>query len=184
VRFPPPLLHAAGFVAAGLYALLAGPLNLTYTLSRLDEFGSEDSSAYIRYVAPGRLLAEAAASSPGTLWFGHGPGTIFRQDVGYEFHDPTWAKLIFEYGVTGFLAFLALFLAALRISSQDSPPPLRARAMLFGGWLLMGGHLLSPEQNFLTLALVGLLPATVPAPAPRRQPAIRPRTVALQELRS
>jgi hypothetical protein len=30
--------------------------------------------------------------------------------------------------------------------------------MLFAGWLVMGGHLLSPEQNFLTLALVGLVP--------------------------
>ena len=177
-------LALVGAVAAGLYALLAGPLNLTYTLSRLDEFRSQDSSAYIRYIAPGRLLAEAAVSSPGTLWFGHGPGTIFRQDVGYEFHDPTWAKLIFEYGVTGFVAFVALFLVALRTSSHSSPLPLRARAMLFGGWLLMGGHLLSPEQNFLTLALIGLLPATVAAPAPRRQPAIHPRAVALLELRS
>ncbi len=177
-------LLLVGAVAAGLYALLAGPLNLSYTLSRLDEFGSEDSSAYIRYIAPGRLLAEAAASSPGRLWFGHGPGTIFRQDVGYEFHDPTWAKLIFEYGVTGFVAFVALYLVSLRSSPQDRPPPLRARAMLFGGWLLMGGHLLSPEQNSLTLALVGLLPATVPALAPRAHPRIRPRAVALLELRS
>jgi hypothetical protein len=129
-------------------------------------------------------VAEAAAASPGTLWFGHGPGTIFRQDVGYEFHDPTWAKLIFEYGLTGFVVFLALFLFALRTSSPDSPPPLRARAMLFGGWLLMGGHLLSPEQNFLTLALVGLLPAAVFVPAPRAHPEIRPRAVALLALRS
>jgi hypothetical protein len=177
-------LLLVGAVAAGLYALLAGPLNLSYTLSRLDEFGSEDSSAYIRYIAPGRLLAEAAASSPGRLWFGHGPGTIFRQDVGYEFHDPTWAKLIFEYGVTGFVAFVALYLVSLRSSPQDRPPPLRARAMLFGGWLLMGGHLLSPEQNSLTLAVVGLLPATVPALAPRAHPRIGPRAVALLELGS
>jgi hypothetical protein len=36
--------------------------------------------------------------------------------------------------------------------------PARIRIMLFAAWLIMGGHLLSPEQNFLTLALVGLMP--------------------------
>jgi hypothetical protein len=159
-----------GVVAAALFFLLEGPLNLSFTTARLAEFGSETSSAYIRYIAPGRLLADAAASAPERLWFGHGPGTIFRQQaVGYEFHDPTWAKLIFEYGVVGFGAFLALFLATL----GGSPAPTRVRAMLFAGWLIMGGHLLSPEQNFMTLALLGLLPSrtssplTGPAGAPR-----------------
>jgi hypothetical protein len=168
------LVVAAG--AAGLYLLLAGPLNLSYTVSRLAEFQSEDSSAYIRYIAPGRLIAEAAAAAPATLWFGHGPGTIFRQQVGYEFHDPTWAKLIFEYGVLGFAAFVTLFLVALR----GPAVPLRVRVMMFAGWLLMGGHLLSPEQNFLTLALVGLLPqAQSPlGAAALAVPALRPRAVA------
>jgi hypothetical protein len=144
-----------GVVAAALFLLLEGPLNLSFTSARLAEFGSETSSAYIRYIAPGRLIADTAASAPETLWLGHGPGTIFRQDVGYEFHDPTWAKLLFEYGVLGFVAFLALFLAALGGPSA----PTRVRAMLFAGWLIMGGHLLSPEQNFMTLALLGLLPS-------------------------
>jgi hypothetical protein len=141
-------------IAAGLFYLLEEPLNLSFTLARLNEFGSETSSGYIRYIAPGRLIADTAASAPWTLWLGHGPGTIFRQDVGYEFHDPTWAKLIFEYGVVGFLAFLALFIASLGGRSAS----LRVRAMLLAGWLIMGGHLLSPEQNFMTLGLLGLLP--------------------------
>ena len=146
------LLVAA--VAAALFFLLEEPLNLSFTTARLNEFGSQTSSGYIRYVAPGRLIADTAASAPWTLWLGHGPGTIFRQDVGYEFHDPTWAKLIFEYGVVGLVAFLALFLASLGGRSA----PLRVQAMLFAGWLIMGGHLLSPEQNFMTLGLLGLLP--------------------------
>ena len=148
-------------VAGALFLLLAEPLNLSFTLARLDEFDSQRSSAYIRYIAPARLVAETAAQSPWLLWFGQGPGTIFRQDVGYEFHDPTWAKLIIEYGVVGLVAFVTLFLVALR----GPAAPLRVRAMLFGGWLVMGGHLLSPEQNFMTLALVGLLPAEAPLPA-------------------
>ena len=35
---------------------------------------------------------------------------------------------------------------------------LQARAALFWGWLVLGGHLLSPEQNFLALALIGWMP--------------------------
>jgi hypothetical protein len=61
---------------------------------------------------------------------------------------------VFEYGVLGFVVFVGLFALALRRSDT----PIRVRVMLFAGWLIMGGHLLSPEQNFLTLALVGVLP--------------------------
>lgn len=141
-------------IGALAFLLFDDALNLSFTLGRLDEFGSERSSGYIRYIAPGRLLADTAATEPATLWLGHGPGSITHKEAGFEFHDPTWAKLIFEYGVLGFAAFVVLFLMALRRSAA----PLRVRAMLFAAWLVMGGHLLSPEQNFLTLALVGLYP--------------------------
>jgi hypothetical protein len=145
------LLAGAGGLA---FLLLDDALNLSFTLGRLDEFGSERSSGYIRYIAPGRLLADTAASEPATLWFGHGPGSISHKEAGFEFHDPTWAKLVFEYGLLGFVAFVGLFLVAMR----GTAAPLRVRAMLLAAWLVMGGHLLSPEQNFLTLALVGLFP--------------------------
>jgi hypothetical protein len=148
-----------GAAGAALFFVLQEPLNLSFTVARLAEFGSVSSSAYIRYIAPGRLIADVVAQSPQLLWLGHGPGTIFRQQLGYEYHDPTWAKLIFEYGVIGFVAFLALFLVSLGGRSA----PIRVRAMLFGGWLVMGGHLLSPEQNFMTLALLGLFPEPMPS---------------------
>ncbi len=141
--------------AAGLlFWLLDDALNLSFTLNRLGEFDSERSSGYIRYIAPLRLLADGVRADPASLWLGHGPGTIFRAQTGYEFHDPTWAKLIFEYGVLGFVAFVSLF-ASILVTLEA---PARIRIMLFAAWLVMGGHLLSPEQNFLTLALVGLVP--------------------------
>jgi hypothetical protein len=145
--------------AALVFWLLDDSLNLSFTVARAGEFDSERSSGYIRYIAPLRLLADAARADPATLWLGHGPGTIFRAQTGYEFHDPTWAKLIYEYGVLGFAGFVILFGWALR----GAKAPQRIRIMLFAGWLIMGGHLLSPEQNFLTLALVGLVP-TDPQP--------------------
>jgi O-antigen ligase len=157
---------ALGCAASVVLLLLGNVLNLSFTLGRIDEFGSERSSAYIRYIAPLRLVTETFDASAWSAWLGHGPGAISRETRGYEFHDPTWAKLLFEYGALGFIAFLGLFLVAL----AQRGVPAQIRAALFFAWLMMGGHLLSPEQNFLTLALVGLLGAPAPAPAERPAP--------------
>lgn len=166
-------LIACGF---GLVFWLFGDaLNLSFTLGRVSEFSSQNSasSGYIRYVAPLRLVSETFDSSAFTPWLGHGPGTILRTTRSYEFHDPTWAKLLFEYGALGFFAFVALFLAGLRRPGL----PLQVRAALFWGWLIMGGHLLSPEQNFLTLLLVGITPvggALASKPGPRERASSAP----------
>jgi hypothetical protein len=174
-------------VGGGLTLLLFGDvLNLSFTLGRIQEFGAERSSAYIRYVAPLRLIGDTFGAEPWTLWLGHGPGTVFRQIVAYEYHDPTWSKLIVEYGLVGFAVFVTLFLAVLSRSTLPTP----IRATLFFYWLVMGGHLLSPEVNFMTLVLVGMLPGCLPqsspgalplslAPASRRS---SPRSVAPQPL--
>lgn len=152
------VLRLAGVVLLGalVFWLLGDALNLSFTLGRINEFSSDSSqsSGYIRYVAPARLVAETFAAGPHSPFLGHGPGTIFHTLRSYEFHDPTWAKLLFEYGALGFLAFLGLFLCGLRRQSL----PVQLRAALFWGWLIMGGHLLSPEQNFLTLILIGFTP--------------------------
>lgn len=147
-----------GVGGAAALLVLGDALNLWVTLGRLQEFGAERSSAYIRYVAPLRMLTDTMSAELWTLWLGQGPGAVFRQSLSYEFHDPTWAKLLVEYGVVGATLFLALFLTAL----ARSKVPLAVRASLFFYWLIMGGHLLSPEVNFMTLALVGLLPRALP----------------------
>lgn len=149
-------LGAVACVGALVFGLLGDSLNLSFTVGRLGELSAESSrsSGYIRYIAPGRLLGELFTSDPWSAWVGHGPGTIFRTVREYEFHDPTWAKLLFEYGLFGFVVFLSLFAFTLRRPGV----PMQIRATLFWAWLVTGGHLLSPEQNYLTLALVGLLP--------------------------
>lgn len=169
------LLRLIGLALVGalLFWLLGDSLGLSFTLGRVSEFNSESSSGYMRYVAPARLLGETFGSTPFSAWLGHGPGTIFRTLRGYEFHDPTWAKLLFEYGSLGFAAFLCLFLLTLRRRAL----PAQLRAALFWGWLVMGGHLLSPEQNFLTLLLLGLLPASSSLSGAVERSAARPATV-------
>jgi hypothetical protein len=129
-------------------------LNLSFTLDRIDEFGNEHSSAYMRYVAPMRLVSDVLFSQPWSVWLGLGPGTILRlsQDA-YVFHDPTWAKLLVEYGVFGFAAFVALMLVCV----QQRSLPVQIKAVLFFSWLVMGGHLLSPDNVYLAFLMTGLL---------------------------
>lgn len=143
-----------GLAAVGALAVwLAGDfLNLEVTLRRVGEFGSQQSSAYSRYIAPARLLIDTYDTNFWTPLLGHGPGMISRIDREYVFHDPTWAKLGFEYGFAGFVSFTALYVVALFRSAA----PVQVRAALLCSWLVTGNHLLSPILNCLTLFLLGL----------------------------
>ncbi|HTV24461.1 MAG TPA: hypothetical protein VMG12_37480 [Polyangiaceae bacterium] len=158
------LLLAVGGAVALL--VLGDALNLSFTLGRIHEFGQERSSAYIRYIAPARLVADTFTLDSWTPWLGQGPGAVFRQALSFEYHDPTWAKLLVEYGVVGAACFITLFATTLLGGGFPAP----VSAALFAYWIGMGGHLLSPEVNFTTLALAGLLPvarASSARPAPR-----------------
>jgi hypothetical protein len=160
LMFPFGLKTAVRYVGVALVGFLVlwsfgDALNLSFTLSRVGEFNSEHSSGYIRYVAPLRLLNESIDHGAWTAWLGYGPGAIFRTFTSFEFHDPTWAKLIYEDGILGILAFIALFVSAL----NRARVPIAFRVTLFFNWLIMGGHLLSPEANHMALVLVGFLPA-------------------------
>jgi hypothetical protein len=137
-----------------VYFLVGDVLNLSFTLDRVGEFGSEGSSGYIRYVAPMHLVLESIDANPWSALFGHGPGTITRTHQGFDFHDPTWAKLLFEYGLLGFAATVALVVTVL----SQAVTPLQVRAALFGCWLAMGGYLLNPDHMALMLVLVGFQP--------------------------
>lgn len=152
------VLRVSALILGGLviFFLLGEALNLGATLERVAEFEGdrEHSSGHIRYIAPMRLIADTLFREPWTAVLGHGPGSISRETQLYEFFDPTWAKLLFEYGLLGTFSFLALFVSALR-NPQTSPS---VRAILFFCWLIMGGHLLSPSNNYLVLALAGILP--------------------------
>lgn len=143
-------------VVGGILLLLFGDaLNLSFTLGRIGEFSAESSSGYIRYVAPMRLVYELIDSDPWTAFLGHGPGTVFHAVRAYEFHDPTWAKLMYEYGVLGFVACLSL----IAYGMSRSHAPVQIRATLFFNWLIQGGHLLTPESVLMCYVLLALWPA-------------------------
>ena len=145
-------LIALAVGSALLIALLGDVLNLSFTVNRIQEFGSEHSSAYIRYVAPLHVIASSIDSTPWAALFGHGPGSIQRTSQAFQAFDPTWAKLIFEYGLLGCAALVGLVVHAL----VRSGVPAQMRAVLFFSWLIMGGHLLSPD-NVSTLYVLACM---------------------------
>lgn len=144
----------AALVGAAVLWAFGDALNLSFTVGRIGEFQSEQSSAYIRYVAPMRLIAETWETSATAFWLGNGPGSILRTEVGYAFHDPTWAKAIFEYGVPGLMCFVGLFGLMMHESGLNSS----IKATLFAYWLIMGGHLLTPESIHLSWLLLAFIP--------------------------
>jgi hypothetical protein len=142
-----------------LIALLGDVLNLSFTVNRIQEFSSERSSAYIRYIAPMHVIANSIDSSLWTPLFGHGPGAIQRTSQSFQAFDPTWAKLIFEYGLVGCAAMLALVMYAL----VRSGVPAQVRAVLFFSWLIMGGHLLSPDNVSMLYVLACMWRSDTPS---------------------
>lgn len=165
-------LRARTFARLGVVALIAGlaalalwdVLNLDFTLGRLEEFGRPRTSAHQRYVAPMQLIIDSITREPWTLWIGYGPGTIYRTGTAwawfYEYHDPTLAKLLFEYGLLGLLLAVALAVLMLRNPSI----PLQVRAATFFCWIATGGFLLTPELTYLMIVFGNVfVPARAPA---------------------
>jgi hypothetical protein len=136
-------------------------LNLDYTLGRVGEFESSSSSAYCRFIAPGKLVAENIDSDAWTALFGHGPGTTQKISTVCE---TTYGKVVFEYGLLGAIAFAALILAAVNRSAA----PVRIRATLVVQWLLLGGNLLAPEVMLLIFCMSAMWPSGAANEAPSR----------------
>ncbi len=126
--------------AAGLILWLLGDaLNLWFIVDRASEFNSEQSSAYARFIAPFRLLVDTLTTDPWNPFLGHGPGMISRTVLSYGFHDPTYVKLLFEYGACGAIVMIA----NVAFACTRSTAPVRIKAMFFFTWLIFGGGLLT-----------------------------------------
>ena len=138
------VMRALGLAAcAALLVLFLGDaLNLGYTVNRLAEFGSERSSAYCRFVHPAVVVLQGLDTDAWSALLGHGPGSMTRMGATcVDLHQPTYGKLLFEYGLVGALAFGALILQALNRSAA----PLRIRVALGVTWIFIGGNLVSSE---------------------------------------
>jgi hypothetical protein len=143
-----------GMLGAFLLAAMAGPLRLDAFLARAGELTSTTSSGFARFVSPFWLIGDFQLERLGTLLFGFGPGAIdlYTAAVPYGAHDPTWGKVIFEYGFVGAAVFFAFIAACLFAATRSRP----VAAALFISYLALGGYFLSPYQCLLVFVLGAL----------------------------
>lgn len=150
-----PRVLACVAVAAAVYFLFGEALNLGYTVDRVGEVNYGKTSAYCRFVYPNVLILQNLDSSVWASLLGNGPGTMPKLDAfcanGVE---TTYAKAVFEYGLLGALAFIALILGALNRSAA----PIRIRVALAVMWLLLGGNLLTSEFLLLIFLFSAMWP--------------------------
>jgi len=146
-------------------------LNLDVFLDRANEFDKPNTSGYARFVAPLAVVENGFGASWWAPYIGNGPGTIqsaiLRYTTTYAIHDPTWAKLLFEYGILGFGLMVALAVSLLRRSAA----PRELKIALFYTWFAAGGMLLNPDVLALLFGLSALwrAPSLSPiAAAPQR----------------
>jgi hypothetical protein len=157
-------LRILAFAAcAALLAVVFGDaLNLSYTVSRMAEFSDERSSAYCRFIHPAVAVAHGLQTDAWSALIGHGPGSMARAGATcVDLHQPTYGKLLFEYGLGGAIAFGVLIVQAL----NRSRAPLQLRVALGVTWLFLGGNLVGSE----VIAALFLFCAMWPAGAARKE---------------
>lgn len=146
---------AGAGIGAAVFFLFGDALNLGFTLERLQEFGSERSSAYCRFIYPAVLVAQHADANLWAGLLGHGPGTMPTVDITCaDGVETTYAKVLFEYGAIGALAIGALMLGAL----SRSAAPIRLRVALGFTWLLLGGNLVTSGLLLLVYLFCAMWP--------------------------
>ncbi|HYD32635.1 MAG TPA: hypothetical protein VEB64_17470 [Azospirillaceae bacterium] len=154
-----------GLLLVGVLGILAiaaagSAIHLDIFLNRLQEFTSTRASGFARFVGPFWFLGEYLFVDPMRMLFGMGAGSItaFLKQTAYFAHDTSWAKLMFEYGLVGFFAYMTFFVTAVFHRSNN----LIVSGMIFYTFVLLGGYLLTPYMHCLFLALsVWHRPATV-----------------------
>lgn len=152
-----------GLLVAIIVGLSMGVLELDTIFGRTGEFTSPESSGFARFISPFYLIRDFLLPSPDNFLFGMGPGTIQAaldkaSFHAYLAHDPTWIKVIFEYGLIGGIAMLIYVFSASYTGSRDR----LMTTMLLLSWLFLGGYLLNGMMNmfFLSLGALHCFPAT------------------------
>jgi hypothetical protein len=134
-------------------AALAGP-KLQGLMARVTEFGSDHSSGFARFLSPFFLIDDYLFPRFDTTLFGMGPGGIepYFKIAAYQIHDPTWGKLIFEYGLIGTIPF-AIFVVHCFFAGGRS---IWLSTALFFNYLLLGGNLVDARLQVLIIVLTVL----------------------------
>ena len=146
--------HSRLFFFAGLISLVliffGDELSLDAFTRRLSEFSDVDSSGWARFLSMFSVLQKVVFANDLTFFLGRGPGTVQEQFRLFSFNafDPTWGKVIYEYGLIGALAYFRFFYLAF------CKGPRGLRFAVGYTYLFLGGYLLNPSILMQVAALV------------------------------
>ena len=146
--------HSRLFFFAGLISLVliffGDALSLDAFTRRFSEFSDVDSSGWARFLSMFSVLQKVVFANDLTFFLGRGPGTVQEQFRLFSFNafDPTWGKVIYEYGLVGSLAYFRFFYLAF------CKGPKGLRFAVGYTYLFLGGYLLNPSILMQVAALV------------------------------
>ena len=143
------LLFFATLIAAGLI-LFGDVLRLDAFTRRLSEFSDVQSSGWARFLSMFTVLQRVVYANDLTFFLGRGPGTVQEQFRLFSFNafDPTWGKVIYEYGLLGSLVYFRFFYLAF------CKGPKGLRFAVGYTYLFLGGYLLNAS---VLMQLAGLV---------------------------
>jgi hypothetical protein len=143
-----------GIATIGLWAPMIGMEKIA---SRLDEFSNSNASGFARFFSIFLILRDFLLPQASTFLFGMGAGSFkdIAGHVSYATHDPSWGKVVLEYGLIGALAYIPL-MAHIFCSGHRS---FYLRAALALQFLFLGEYILAPTVHGLIVALL-VWPAT------------------------
>lgn len=155
--------HSRLFFFAALVSLVliffGDALSLSAFTRRISEFSDVESSGWARFLSMFRVLQTVVFANDLTFFLGRGPGTVQEQFRLFSFNafDPTWGKVIYEYGLIGSLAYFRFFYLAF------CKGPKGLRFAVGYTYFFLGGYLLNPSVLMLVAALVVWLGKTATA---------------------
>ncbi len=130
----------AGVALALIVGVLGSMLQINALTERVNEFSTPNSSGHARFISIFGLLDAVTFTNLTLAFFGTGPGTIssYFLYLPYLVFDPTWGKILFEYGIIGLLCYLYYFFVGIRGRENAVRGPLVMSFFLLGGYFLDG----------------------------------------------
>ncbi len=158
---PVYLVQHRKFVALGvlLLVVITAPIwspivGVDRTVNRASEITSTNSSAYARFASIIPTLNTYILPEVKTTLFGLGAGSIIdtfaATEVDYERHNPSWGKMVFEYGVLGAVAYFTFIIFVLWKGSGSNYIKLALLIQL----MILGEYILPPTLHSLALPLI------------------------------
>ncbi len=140
-----------GVITAPIWAPIVG---IEKTVNRAGEVTDTRSSGYARFASIIPTLNTYIIPQMNTFLFGLGAGSIIdtfsSTTADYERHNPSWGKLVFEYGIIGSVAYFIFIIFAF---CKGSGTPYVKVALLIQ-LMLLGEYILPPVLHSLILALL------------------------------